>query len=134
MGMGLTIPFLPRSSFFLSDCGRAGFTVFRSVGCGIKVLTAFSTELTAFLQKDLAVEGLIAGQDGTAIPFTDERLRNHLDAGTRLASLVQQQTIALIIVAAACSYLPPNLRRLHLCQSYDLFQITPPLSGTCLKT
>ena len=72
MGMGLTIPFLPRSSFFLSDFGRAGFTVFRSVGCGVKELAAFSTELAAFLQKDLAVEGFVAGQDGTTIPFADE--------------------------------------------------------------
>ena len=132
--MVLAIPLLPCSRLSFFDCGRAGFTVFCTVGCGIKKCTAFSAELAAFLKKDLAVEGFVSGQDGTAIPFADDRLRDHLDAGTGLVSLIQQQTVALIVVAAVRSDLPPDFCRLRLCQSYDLFQITPPLSGTCLKT
>ena len=125
----MAIPLLPHSRFAFFDNGRAGGTVFCTVGCGIKRCTAFSAELAAFLKKDLAVEGLVSRQDGTAIPFADERLRNHLDAGTGLVPLVQQQTVALIIVAAARSDLPPDFCRLRLCQSYDFLQITPPLAA-----
>ena len=80
--------------------GRTGWTIFSPIGAWIESRSTQTAGLVGCSMKKRRLQIPVQRQDRRPEVFADQRLGNALDADVRIPSIVQQQAIPVVVVAA----------------------------------
>jgi len=82
------------------DFGRTGRTILSPIGAGIENCSAQAAKFAGPLIKKRRFQFPIQRQDRNSEIFADQRFGNALDADAGVPSIIQEQTISTVVVAA----------------------------------
>ncbi len=121
--LSLTCGFLPPA-----HDGGALVAVFPPIGARHEHRSALGTGPRPPLVEQGGAQPLVVRQDGSAEPFAYKRKTDALDARARLPAVVQGETVAVIVVAAAM-YQPADGPVLLVVQADDVIGHARPSAG-----